>query len=54
VEPDPKSATVHRAYGPIDDADGKILRVVYTEVKDAELVITEFFDRAAERRAPHP
>ena len=52
TEPDKQKASVHQAYGRIDDAHGQILRVVYTEVGDRELVITEFFDRAAARRAP--
>jgi hypothetical protein len=58
TEPDPKSETVHRAYGRIAEAKGQVLRVVYTDVPDnrdgrpIHLIITEFFDRAAEKHAP--
>lgn len=51
VETDPKNAKVQRAYGKIDEAGGMILRVVYTDVRDGRLIITEFFDDAATRRA---
>jgi hypothetical protein len=52
VEPDPRNAKVRRAYGRIDEAGGMILRVVYTDVRDGRLIITQFFDDGAQRRAP--
>jgi uncharacterized protein DUF4258 len=50
IEPDPSSATVHRAYGSIAEEHGEILRVVYADLPKGTLVITEFFDREAARR----
>ena len=53
TEPDPQhKPSVHLAFGRIAEARGQILHVVYADVAGAELVITEYFDRAAERRAP--
>jgi uncharacterized protein DUF4258 len=53
TEPDPQhKPSVHVAFGRIGEAKDQILHVVYADVDGAELVITEFFDRAAARRAP--
>ena len=53
TEPDPQhKLSVHLAFGRIAEAQGQILHVVYADVDGAELVITEFFDRAAAKRAP--
>jgi hypothetical protein len=51
VEPDPKNEKVRRAYGRIEEANRMILRVVYTDVRRGRLIITQFFDDGAERRA---
>jgi hypothetical protein len=51
VEQDPRNAKVTRAYGRIEEAGGMILRVVYTNVRDGRLIITQYFDDGAERRA---
>ena len=54
TEPDRRNPSVHLAFGHIGEAHGMILRVVYTEAGETELVITEYFDREASRRAPNP
>lgn len=51
VEPDPKNEKVRRAYGRVEEANRMILRVVYTDVRRGRLIITQFFDDGAERRA---
>ena len=51
VEPDPSSATVHRAYGHVAEEHDQILRVVYADLPKGSLVITEFFDHEAAKRA---
>ena len=52
VEPDRYNPSVHLAFGAIPEAHAQILRVVYVELGNRELVISEYSDREAVRRAP--
>ncbi|CAH1659413.1 conserved hypothetical protein [Hyphomicrobiales bacterium] len=45
VEPDPRHAAVLRAFRPLPERDGRVLRVVYRHVDTHFHVITMFLDR---------
>ena len=52
VEQNRYNPSVHLAFGAIPEAHAQILRVVYVELGNRELVISEYSDREAVRRAP--
>jgi hypothetical protein len=49
VTPDPNHSDRTRAYGPIIERDGRIMRVVYVQESDVYRVISAFLDRDAQR-----
>jgi hypothetical protein len=49
VEADPSDPKVMRAYGPVPERGGRMLRVVYTLGDDGIRVLTAFLDRRATR-----
>lgn len=46
---DPSDPNLRRAYAPIPERDGRMLRVVYAEDGDGLRVITAFLDRGRSR-----
>jgi hypothetical protein len=44
---DPRNPNINQAFGRIAEARGKVLRVVYIDLRDQRRVITAFFDRDA-------
>ncbi len=51
VEPDAMHPERVRAYGPVPERDGRMLRVVYVPTEDGARIVTAFLDRNR-RRTP--
>ncbi len=48
-ECDPNDPRLRRAFAPVPERDGRMLRVVYAEDRDGLRVITAFLDRGLSR-----
>lgn len=47
---DPKDAGLTRAFAPVPERDGRIMRVVYRQAEKTCVVVTAFLDRGAKNR----
>lgn len=49
TEPDPKHPERVRAYRPVPERDGRVLRVVYVPTDEGAHIVTAFLDRSRRR-----